>query len=234
MKDSPQLVSLLLRLIKEIIVIKRYYINIDGYHPFVLKVQTVKNLLTALIFSLVTTVWAGDLEDGFTAYGKGDYKAAFSFHKKAAEQGDAIAQTMLGAYYNEGTVVRQDYVEAVRWYKLAAAQGQSGAQNNLGVMYRNGEGVLQDYAEAVRWYKLAAAQGHSNAQFNLGVRYNNGEGVLQDYLKAHMWWNLAATSGDKDAHEGRDSVAKKMTPQQIAKAQAMAKKCLASQYKGCD
>ena len=234
MKGSFQLVGLLLPLIEEINVIKRYYINIGGYHPFVMKVQIVKKLLIALILSLATTVWAGDLEDGFAAFDKGDYKTAFSFHKKAAEQGDSIAQTMLGAYYSDGTVVRQDYAEAVRWYKLAAAQGNSNAQTNLGFMYEKGHGVLQDDAEAVRWYKLAAAQGGARAQFNLGNMYRKGEGVSQNYFQAHMWLNLAAASGYKHARQWRDSVAKKMTPQQIAKAQAIAKKCLASKYKDCD
>ena len=193
-----------------------------------------KKLLTALIFTLATAVWAGDFEDGVAASDKGDYKAAFSFYKKAAEQGSSAAQFNVGLLYSNGEGVLQDYAEAVRWYKLAAEQGDSDAQYSLGVMYRNGEGVLQDYAEAVRLYKLAAAQGEASAQYNLGVMYGNGKGVLQDYLLAHMWMNLAALSGSKDAQKARGFFAKKMTSQQIAKAQEMAKKCLASKYKNCD
>jgi TPR repeat protein len=100
-------------------------------------------------------------------------------------------------------------------------------------MYHTGEGVLQDYAEAVRWYKLAAAQGVSKAQHNLASMYYEGKGVVQDYLQAHMWMNLAAVSGKKDAQKARDVIAAKMTSQQIGKAQAMAKKCLASKFKDC-
>ena len=33
-----------------------------------------KNLVTALIFTFATTVWAGDFEDGFAASEAGDYK----------------------------------------------------------------------------------------------------------------------------------------------------------------
>ncbi len=101
-------------------------------------------------------------------------------------------------------------------------------------MFANGKGVAQDYAEAVRWYKLAAAQGNSIAQHNLGAMYANGKGVLQDDLQAHMWMNLAAVSGDEGAQKARDVIAEQMTIQQIAKAQAMAKKCLVSKYKDCD
>ena len=127
-----------------------------------------------------------------------------------------------------------DFKTAVRLFQKVAIKGYSSAQYNLALMYQKGEGVVQDYAEAARWFKLSAAQGDSSAQINLAVRYYYGEGVLQDYLQAHMWMNLAAVSGDKDAQKIRDAIAAKMTSQQIGKAQAMAQKCLASQYKYCD
>ncbi len=92
-----------------------------------------------------------------------------------------------------------------------------------------GRGVPQDYAEAVKWYRKAAEQGNAGAQFNLGVMYDNGQGVPQDYVQAHMWYNLSAAGSppgeDRDsAAEYRDSVAKLMTPAQIAEAQRRAGK----------
>jgi TPR repeat protein len=131
--------------------------------------------------------------------------------------------------------VAQDYKEAARLYGLAAAQGNANAQYNLGVMYDNGTGVAQDYKEAVRLYRLAAAQGDARAQSNLGTMYEFGTGVAQDYVRAHMWYNLGAISGDKDnkAPANRDSIAAKMTPAQIAEAQAIASKCQASKFKQC-
>ncbi len=71
----------------------------------------------------------------------------------------------------------------------------------------------------------------STAQFNLGVVYDDRTGVLKDYSQAHIWMNLAAVSGDKNAQKARDFIVAKMTSQQIEKAQATAKKCLASKYK---
>ncbi len=100
------------------------------------------------------------------ANGKGvpqDYKEAVRWYTKAAEQGDAQAQTNLGWMYEYGRGVPQDYKEAMRWYRLAAAQGHAQAQTNLGVMYANGQGVPQDYKEAMRWYTKAAEQGHNAA-----------------------------------------------------------------------
>ena len=105
--------------------------------------------------------------------------------------------------------------------------GDAGAQFNLGLMYADGEGVTQDDIEAVRWLRLAADQGHATAQHNLGVMYQNSRGVPQDYVEALMWFNLAAApaSGyDRDMSlKGRDALAERMTPEQIAEAQRRAR-----------
>ena len=122
----------------------------------------------------------------------------------------------------------------MRWYKLAAAQGLASAQYNLGFMYSNGQGVIQDYAEAVRLYKLSAAQGDASAQFNLGLMYAQGQGVLQNNVQAHMWFNIAAVKGDKAAVKNREFFENKMTAEQIAQAQKLAKECQARNYKNCD
>jgi hypothetical protein len=53
--------------------------------------------------------------------------------------------------------------------------------------------------------------------------YAKGQGVPQDYVLAYMWINLAAAQGNADTTENRDLVAKKMTPQQIAQAQELAR-----------
>jgi TPR repeat protein len=81
---------------------------------------------------------------------------------------------------------------------------------------------------------LAAAQGAADAQHNLGFLYGRGQGVAQDYIRAHMWYNLAAVKGDADSVKNRDIIAAKMTSQQIAEAQKMARECQARNFKNCD
>ncbi len=100
-------------------------------------------------------------------------------------------------------------------------------------MYENGNCVPQDYTKAVKWYTLAAEQGIVGAQSNLGGMYYSGEGVVQDFVLAHMWHNISAGNGNDTASKGRDSVAAKMTSENIAKAQSMARECMASDYKNC-
>jgi len=50
-----------------------------------------------------------------------DKQAAFWF-RKAADQGEAMAQFNLGRMYLNGTGVPQDYAQAYLWTNLAAAQ----------------------------------------------------------------------------------------------------------------
>jgi len=190
--------------------------------------------LIYVVFLTVGAVWAGDVEDADAAVGRKDYPTALAKYKISALKKDAYAQLQVGNMYNEGLGVAQDYAEAARWDKLAAEQGNPLAQFNLGVSYDKGQGVVQDYAEAVRWYMLAAAQGLAVARSNLGLMYAKGQGVVQNYTRAHMWFNLGAVTGDTNAVKNRDIAAKRMTPQQIAEAQKLARECQARNFKNCD
>ena len=53
-----------------------------------------------------------------------------------------------------------------------------------------------------------------------------GQGVPQDYVQAHMWLNLAASQTDEERENaviGRDRVADRMTPDQLAKVHRLAR-----------
>jgi TPR repeat protein len=120
---------------------------------------------------------------------------------KAAEQGHANAQWVLGTHYYYGTAgLKQDYQEAARWLRKAAEQGIDDAQYHLAVMHNEGQGVPQDYKESVYWLRKAAAQGNASAQHGLGLMYvDGGKGVPQDYQEAAAWFRKAAQQGDADA-----------------------------------
>jgi TPR repeat protein len=136
--------------------------------------------------------------------------------------------------YHKGQGVDQDFHAAVQWFQSAAAQGAVNAQVNLGVMYANGDGISQDFKEAMKWFRLAAVQGDTLAQFSLGLMYERADGVPQDFVRGHMWFIVAAAQGNAAASKSRDDLSKVMTKEQITEAQAMARKCEASNYKQCD
>ena len=130
--------------------------------------------------------------------------AAEKAERKAAEQGDAEAQYILGRRYHDGEGVVKDYALAVWWYRKAAEQGHSGAQNSLGVCYGKGEGVVKNYAEAVKWYRKAAEQGNRVAQSNLSISYYHGKGVVKNYAEAVKWCRKAAEQGNETAQKNID------------------------------
>ena len=94
--------------------------------------------------------------------------------------------------------------------------------------YNNG-----DFKKAHKIWLTQAEKGNPEAQAWLGVMYQHGYGVPQDLVLAHMWYNLAATKGFETYANNRDRIAKYMTPQDISKAQAMAKECMSNDYKNC-
>ncbi len=90
-----------------------------------------------------------------------------------------------------------------------------------------------DYTEAAKWYRLAAEQSNAEGQRGLGSMYVAGQDVPQDYVLAHKWINLANARGGMSVDttvtaELRDHVASKVTPEQIAEAQRLAREWTAA------
>ena len=129
-------------------------------------------------------------------YSQGEYAEAVKWFRKAAEQGNALAQNGLGNCYYAGKGVMRDYDEAVRWYRKSAEQGNALAQYNLGACYYNGEGVTQNYDQAIKWFRKSAAQGDTDSQNYLGSCYFDGVGVTKDLDEAVRWCRKAAEQGN--------------------------------------
>ena len=86
------------------------------------------------------------------------------WYRRAAEQGDAFSQNMVGSMYLEGRGVAQDWAQAASWYRRAAEQGDAAGQFNLGALYADGSGVQQDNVVAYTWITLSAAQSSENRE----------------------------------------------------------------------
>ena len=78
-----------------------------------------------------------------------DQAESVAWVRRAAEQGNASGEYLLGRSYERGRgVIVANNAEAAAWYRRAAQQGHVEAQNDLGNLYYFGNGVIQDYAEA--------------------------------------------------------------------------------------
>jgi TPR repeat protein len=163
-----------------------------------------------------------------------DYgQALIAFHK-AARQGLKEAKLNLCRMYYLDQDLGNDYARSVEKLHVQAHIANPLAPYEMGQMYLAGsapKSKVQDYGEAARWFRMAALQGMPDAQIELGQLYERGLGVPQDYVMAHMWFNVAASLLSNTYVEGeranaaglRDSVGARMTPQQIADAQALAR-----------
>jgi len=126
---------------------------------------------------------------------RSDYAEAAKWWRKAADQGDAGAQSDLGWLYTYGRGVETNYPEAAWWYRKSAGQGNPIAQHWLGHIYLSGSGVDKDEAEAFEWFRQAAEKGNVAAQGDLGRLYAVGRGVEQDSVEAIKWYRKAAEAG---------------------------------------
>ena len=89
-------------------------------------------IISAAVISVVmlaTSAFAQDLNKAVDAYNAGDYDTALQEWRLLAEQGDALAQFILGDMYYNGQGVLQDNVLAHMWFNLGAANGnENGAK----------------------------------------------------------------------------------------------------------
>jgi len=150
-----------------------------------------------------------------------DFNSAITQYRTVADRGYAPAQYNLGIKYYRGEGIAKNERTAVDWYRKAAEQGYAPAQSNLGTMYLYGQGVAKDDAQAAIWYRKAADHGNGHSQVVLGSMYYFGQGVPENYVIAHKWFTLAAARGAQNAVDLRESVAAKMTSEQIAAAQRL-------------
>ena len=69
--------------------------------------------------------------------------------------------------------------------------------------------------------------------FVLGGSYESGEWVRQSDMLAYMWYLLATAAGHDAADAARHRMTTRLTPAEIAAAQALARHCHATGYWQC-
>ncbi|MDR0812345.1 MAG: sel1 repeat family protein [Paludibacter sp.] len=142
---------------------------------------------------------------------------AVKWYRKAAEQGNAVAQRALGLMYLnlEGfSLLPQDVKLGISWLQKAAnAEAQSALI--LAALYLADEEfaaleIKPNYAEAVKWFHKLIEGEIEDCQFGcreqniamniLGEMYEKGQGVEKDYLQAV---ELYRQSAEQENDEGQ-------------------------------
>ena len=166
-------------------------------------------------------VLASFYEDG--TYLERDTDAALDLYHKAASLGDEaslghdLAINRLSKIYLEGSIAEKDEAKAVKFLRISANNGSIDAQLKLGNMYKNGIGAPQDYVMAYMWYNLAASQEITSDRGETLV----GTDLSQFFDKLFVEPRVR-TARDRAA-AARENIAQKMTPDQIAEAQRLAR-----------
>lgn len=106
----------------------------------------------------------------------GDIKEQLEILQKAAEKGEAEAQSQWGLLLVTGDSVEQDVQGGLEWLRRAAGQGDVTAMFNLGIILEKGLEGDPDPEEAALWYWQAAELGDAQAKMRLGNMLLKGLG----------------------------------------------------------
>jgi len=108
-------------------------------------------------------------------------KLAFNTFLKAANDGYAPAQNMIGQFLAAGIAVEKDYKMAIQYFEYASKQGHEDAHCNLAFMYANGKGAFPNFGRAHQFAKEGVKKGNKKC-IKVWETYN-----LQKYDEDKGW-----------------------------------------------
>jgi hypothetical protein len=166
--------------------------------PFKAPDKTAPLTKSAALESQSTTASKGDV--AFGAFQRGYYLEALKeATRRASEQGDPVAMTLLGELYANGYGVKKDEQRALAWFSLAADRGDRQGMFALAMFRFAGRGGPADQAEAASLLEKAAKLGNVAAAYNLALLYLEGHQVRQDVTRAVELLRVAADAGSPEA-----------------------------------
>lgn len=130
---------------------------------------------------------------------KQDYKKAFTWFQKSAEQGLAPALLNMGESYFYGVGVDKDEAKAITFYKRAAEHNSSRAELILGYIYGEEKYGRHDGQQSMYWFERAAKHDVVQAAHQLGVIYYLGKFTEQNDSLALVWFRKAAYHGEANS-----------------------------------
>lgn len=189
--------------------------------------QLIKAIIVAATLGSVSapTGWAGDWSKVNEAIERGDKEASKNEIRQLAEEGDELAQAMIGGM----GVFHEDVAEGARWYRKSAEQGEGFGMLFLGGAYATGEGVPQDFVSAYMWVTLAlAAQGGSFRPLARPSARPETEIARRMLLSGKLPPSVVAGTENLQS-----LIVGKLTASEIAEARQLASECKNRNYKNC-
>lgn len=120
---------------------------------------------------------------------------AAELYRKAADMGNAEAQTRFAEALFDGRGVARDPAGSRAWLEKAARQGNARAECDLGVMLTSGSDIAQDGANGLRYLQAAARLGDAYAEDSLGQLAESGLTGDPSSSEAYMHYLKASEMG---------------------------------------
>eukprot|EP00300_Choanocystis_sp_HF-7_P007313 c15222_g1_i1.p1 GENE.c15222_g1_i1~~c15222_g1_i1.p1 ORF type:complete len:274 (+),score=32.54 c15222_g1_i1:26-823(+) len=123
------------------------------------------------------------------------FEAALPGLRRAAHQGDGIAQWAMGYAHCHGLGVEQSEFLEVAWFRRAVRSGDTRAMCGLAFMHCDGKGgAAQNEEESISLYCQSAEVGDAVGQYNMGLLMQPRNTKLAIY-----WYTLSAKKGYTNA-----------------------------------
>jgi TPR repeat protein len=143
---------------------------------------------------------------------------AFELYKKAAQQGDPLAQWLAGRMIYLGEVPR-DLNEAANWLEKSSSQNNPFAQHLLGkIAFERGH-----YDRSAELFRKAAEQGLPHAQLQLALQLRDGQGVTRDVFEAYVWMLTAYDGGQRSIAPNLQALEAELSSTQLEQAKSKAR-----------
>lgn len=154
-------------------------------------------LILSAGMAIAQMITEDEVEAARQQYLAGNYEAAFEVLVPAAEQGDMVAQNIVGVAHQYGEFLPIDAKAAVTWYTASGNQGFGAAWHNLGYLYEVGmPGLQPDDFKARAYYERAVAADYNLSRANLGTMLRDGRGGKVDYAGAIALYEAGIAGGD--------------------------------------
>jgi TPR repeat protein len=128
-------------------------------------------------------------------YRVGNESKAAKLYRKAADMGNAEAQTRFAEALFDGRGVARDPAGSRAWLEKAARQGNARAKCELGVMLTSGLDIAQERANGLRYLQAAATLGDGYAEDYLGQLAESGLTGDPSLSEAYMHYLKASEMG---------------------------------------
>ena len=115
--------------------------------------------------------------------------------RKAADDGDEVAQYNLGNDYLIGKSVTQDDNMAYHWFRKSAEKDYTPSIRELGLLYLQGRGIDKDEKKGFNYLSKAAERDDTLAINAIGYCYENGLGIDKNEEKAFQCYRKTYDMG---------------------------------------